>query len=237
MANICVVGARKGGVGKSTIAYEVANVLDAILLDLDWDAGAVSRTWGYRHEMRATDNLLRSIETGRTPNVLKGFRKPRLVPHSPELVDLAISAEDWQGLILDWAEQWGSEWVVIDTHPGASTPGHGAMAAAHVILSPFGLRTNDLAAAEQIVAELADYPLALVPNFVPRIPPAAEVQRLAKIVENTPVQVAPFIPNVPKIGTRKRRMAITAEDPSPKAFEGAVRSFRELAQFVKEYVK
>lgn len=237
MVNICAVASRKGGVGKSTVAYELAAVLDAVLLDLEWDGGGVSSTWGYRHEGRATDALLSAIERDRTPRVLKGFRKPHLVPGSPDLVDVGLSSEDWADLIDRWAGEWGSEWVVVDTHPGASAPTHGAMSIANVILSPTGLRTNDLNGTEQLVREMADYPLVLVPNMVPRIPPAAEVKRLGAIVDQTPVRVGPPIPYVSKIGTRKRRMAMSAEDPTPKAFQGAVDAYRELADYVKEYVK
>ncbi|WP_394277275.1 ParA family protein [Luteococcus sp.] len=237
MVNVITVASRKGGVGKSTIAYELAYCLDAVLLDLDWDAGAVTPAWGYRPETRATDALLSAIEHGRTPRPLKGFRKPRLVPHSPDLVDLTLSAETWRDLIDTWSQEWGSEWVVVDTHPGVSEPGNGAMSLANLILSPFALRTKELAAVEQMVLEMADYPLAMVPNFVPTVPPASEVRRLQEIIEGTPVQVTPFVPHVLKIGTRKRRMAMTAENPTPRVFQPAVERYRQIAEFAKEYVK
>lgn len=237
MVNICVVASRKGGVGKSTIAYELATVLDAVLLDLEWDGGGVSTMWGYRHEGRATDALVSAIERDRTPRVLKGFRKPHLVPGSPDLVDVGLGSEEWADRLDGWSQEWGSEWVVVDTHPGASPPAHGAMSVAHVILSPTGLRTNDLNGTAQLVAEMADYPLVLVPNMVPRIPPAAEVRRLESIIEGTPVRVGTPIPYVTKIGTRKRRMAMSAEEPTPKAFQGAVDAYRDLGEYVKEYVR
>lgn len=237
MVKICTVASRKGGVGKSTIAYELAYLLDAVLLDLDWDAGASSVTWGYRAEERATDPLMRAIETGHAPRVLQGHNKPKLAPHSPDLVDVDLSVDQWRALISGWCQGWGSEWVVIDTHPGASPAAHAAMSIANVVLSPFGLRTKDLEAVRQIVAEMADYPLVLVPNFVPRVPPKTELATLRGIVQGTPVQVAPFVPNVPQIATRRRRMAITAQQPVPRALKGAEQSYRQIADFVKEYVK
>jgi hypothetical protein len=53
MPKIFTVAAAKGGVGKTTLAYELAYLLDAPLVDLDWDAGGASRKWGYRHETQA----------------------------------------------------------------------------------------------------------------------------------------------------------------------------------------
>ena len=113
MAKICVVASRKGGVGKSTCAYEIANLLQAVLLDFEWDGGGVSRKWGYRAEERATDALMTAIEKDRVPRVLRGFRKPSLVPGSPLLVDAALSDEQYAELVLKWAREWGHEWVVV----------------------------------------------------------------------------------------------------------------------------
>ncbi|CAI9411564.1 ParA family protein [Aestuariimicrobium sp. T2.26MG-19.2B] len=235
MAKICAVVSRKGGVGKSTIAYEVAQCLGAVLVDLEWDGGSVSRAWGYRAEERARDVLMAAIEHDRAPRPLTGFRKPDLVPGSPELVDVGLDPEAWADLLTTWAGEWGREWVVIDTHPGASASTHGAMAAANVVLVPTGLRTRDLDAVEQIVAEAADYPMVVVPNMVPRIPPAPEIKRLGAMVHGTPVRVGVPIPHVSKIATRKRRMAMSAEDPTPRALEDAVDGYRRLAELVKEY--
>lgn len=236
MAQICTIASRKGGVGKTTIAYELAYLLDAVLVDLEWDGGSVTRKWGYRSEDRVHDVLLESLERDRAPRVLKGFRKPTLVPGSERLIDVGLSAEEWADLLGDWAQSFDREWVVIDTHPGASPSAHGAMAAASIILSPAGLRTDDLNGVEQLVNEMADYPLAIVPNFVRRVPPAAEVARLSRIVTGTPVQVAPPIPYSPQVETRKRRMAMCGENPVPKRLQHVTEALETIAEFTKEYV-
>lgn len=235
MVNICTVVSRKGGVGKTTLAYELAYLLDAVLIDLEWDGGSATRRWGYRHEERSRDAMLDALEHGRPPRSLKGYRKPDLVPGSAQLLDVGISAEAWADTLGEWAEFYGRGWVVIDTHPGASPSAHGAAAVANVVCSPAGLRTDDLNGVEQLVAEMADYPLVVVPNLVRRVPPAAEVARLASIVDGTPVRVAPPIPFSLQVETRKRRMAITAEDPVPKKLQPVASAFTAVAQFVKEY--
>lgn len=236
MVNICAVGSRKGGVGKSTLAYELANVLDAVLVDFEWDGDSVSRRWGYRHEDRATDPLMSALEHDRTPRLLKGFRKPDLVPGSPQLLDAGLTADDFADAVTKWAAEWGRDWVVIDTHPGASEAAHGAMSVANIICVPTGLKTGDLNGTEQMVKEMPDYPLAIVPNMVRRVPPAAEIKRLTAIVAGTPVQVAPPIPFAGAVETRKRRLAMTAENPPPKALHKVVDAYADLAAFVKEYV-
>jgi chromosome partitioning protein len=82
-----------------------------------------------------------------------------------------------------------------------------------------------------MVNELADYPVVLVPNFVPPVPPAAEVRRLRQIIDGTQVQGAAPMPAalaVPAVGsatshTRSPRracnMAITSEDPPGKSLQ------------------
>lgn len=236
MTNICVVGSRKGGVGKSTLAYELAYKLEAVLVDFEWDGDSVSRRWGYRHEDRARDALMNALEADRTPRILKGFRKPDLVPGSPSLIDAGLSADEYADALSKWAAEWGRDWVVVDTHPGASEAAHGAMSVANIVCVPTGLRTGDLNGTEQMVREMPDYPLVIVPNMVRRVPPAAEVKRLGAIIEGTPVRVAPPIPFATPVETRKRRVAMTSEVPTPKSLQKVVGAYDDLALFTKEYV-
>src|SRR5690606_21552609 len=81
---LVVVHSRKGGVGKTTLAYELAWLLDGVLVDLDWEEGGATRTWGYRWEDRVRSPLLSGLEHGTAPRPLKGFNKPRLVPGHPD---------------------------------------------------------------------------------------------------------------------------------------------------------
>ena len=236
MSNIVVVHSRKGGVGKSTIAYELATLLGAPLVDFEWDGGGVTRKWGYRHEERTTAPLVSAFEKDRTPRPLKGFKKPDLVPGSPLFLDMQPAAEDVADALLKWAGEWGRDWVVVDTHPGASPAAHGAMSVANIVLVPTGLKTDDLNGTEQMIRDMPDYPLVVVPNFIRRVPPAAEIARLTRMVDGTPVRVAGPIPFERSIETRKRRIAMVAESPVPKALQRVVAAFEDLADYAKEYV-
>ena len=154
MTRIITVAAAKGGVGKTTIAYELAWLLKAPLVDLDWDRGGATRQWGYRHETFVRAPLLDALENGRTPRLVKGMRKPDLVPCHPDFVDNQPSAEELASALEKWAHEWGSDYVVVDTHPGGVPSTFGAMSAASTVVTPVVLATKELEALEGLLAEL-----------------------------------------------------------------------------------
>lgn len=235
--NIAVCHSRKGGVGKSFLAYELAYLLDAVLVDLEHDGGGVTAKWGYRPQDHPRSRLLDALEAGAAaPRPLRGFKKPDLIPGHPDLYDHQPDANTMADALTKWASDWGKPWIVVDTHPGASPAAHGALAVANIVLAPTALRTAELDATAELVNEAADYPLVIVPNFVPTTPPAAEIQRLRSIIANTPVQVAPPIPTALHVGTRKKRIAITAEAPPAKSLQKVAAALTDLSTFVKEYV-
>jgi len=237
MAKIVVTHSRKGGVGKSTIAYELAWLLGAPLVDLDWETGGTNTsTWGYRWQDRATAPLLAALEKGRAPRLVTGFRKPDLVPCHPDFEFQQPPPDQMADALSKWAGEWGREWIVVDTHPGATDATNGALSVANVVLIPTALATRDLNGAEATINELIDYPLILVPNKVPPSPPTAEICRIEQLVQNTPIRVGPPIPNALAVGTRKKRIPITAEDPPAWPLRPVAAAMRELAELIKEYV-
>lgn len=235
--NIAVCHSRKGGVGKSFLAYELAYLLDAVLVDLEHDGGGVTAKWGYRPQDHPRARLLEALHTGApAPRPMRGFKKPTLVPGHPDLYDQQPDANTMAEALTKWGEEWGTDWIVVDTHPGASPAAHGALSVANIVLAPTALRTAELDATAELVNEIADYPLVLVPNFVPTTPPAPEIERLRRIIAGTPVQVAPPIPTALHVGTRKKRMAITAETPPAKSLQKVADALGNLSDFVKGYV-
>lgn len=235
MPKLVTVAASKGGVGKSRVALEIAQLLDAPLIDLDWDAGGVSRLWGYRHETHVRSPLLDALESGVPPKLLRGHgRKPDLVPGHPDFAARQPEAEQMAVLLEKWAASWGRPYVVVDTHPGAAHAGHGAMLAAAVVVMPVVLATAELNALEGALIELADYPLLLVPNRVPRTVPGPELRRLRRLVEEAKVPVGPPVPYCRPLETRKRRAAVTGERSMANTRDFA-QAMRAVAASVRSY--
>lgn len=174
-----------------------------------------------------------TVERSRRASTLSGYRKPDLVPCHPDFQLNQPDPDAMADTLITWAQAWDREYVVVDTHGGGSPSGDGAIAAAGLVIVPTPLKTKDLNATEGMVKEMPDYPLVLVPSMVPRVPGAAEIRRIGAIVEGAPITVAEPVPYVRGIETRKKRVAITSEDPTPKVNAEFVASLHNLASFVK----
>lgn len=233
--DVITVAAWKGGVGKTTLAYELAYQLDAVLIDLDWDGGGASVAWGYRHEQRKRAPLLDALasESDKTPTPLSGGdRKPDLLPSHPDLAVLQPDPETVADRISRWAADWGRP-VVVDTHPGGNDLTYGAMAASRVLVVPVMFGTKELNALERMLGEVPDYPLLVVPNIV-RAPSKPQRDRLRTLVEEAKVPVAPPVPYAFWIPYRRVRTAITSE-PIAKRAEEFTAQIRAVAEAVRQY--
>ena len=127
---IVTVAAAKGGVGKTTLAYELAAALGGVLVDLDWDAGGATRMWGFDPSRAARAPLLDGLERGpegRTPRLKRRPNQPELLPSHPDLSASRIDADLVADCLGSWAHAWGRPYVVVDTHPGANALTDGAM--------------------------------------------------------------------------------------------------------------
>lgn len=229
--SIIVVAAWKGGVGKTTLAYELAFLFGAVLVDLDWDRGGATVAWGYRPEQRTRIPLLDALESGRTPKPLIGHRKPDLIPSHPDFGPNQPTPEKMADALEQWSRELGRV-LVVDTHPGGVPSTYGALAAAHAVVVPSVLATKELEALEGMLEEVPDYPLVIAPNMVPGSPPAAELDRFEKAVRKVGASVAPPISKYEWFKTRKTRLALTSYDPEPKRIMPAAAEFRALAKVV-----
>ena len=232
---IVACAAWKGGVGKSQLAYELAYLLGGVLVDLDWDRGGVTRKWGHRHETLMRARLLDALETGTVPAPLTGTRKPELVPSHPDLVENQPAPEAGADALQAWARAWARPYVVVDTHPGGCPATYAALAAAHVVVVPAVLAVNELEALEGMLDELPDHPLLLIPYMVPPVPPAAELERLEKLVTKYKPVVGPPVSKYPWLQRRKIRIALTSYDPEPARVAPLAAELRAVAEAVKSY--
>lgn len=235
---ILTVAAHKGGVGKTELAKELAWLLNAVLVDFDWDRGGASRAWGYRHERRTNAPLLDAMEAGRTPKPLTG---------GPYRADLVPSHPDWGNnqpqdeYVTTQLEKWSAEWcqpMVIDTHPGggedANPSASGAIAAAHVVLVPTVLETRPLEALEGMADELRAFPLLIVPNMVDAAPKKF-VEWLQRISEAYNIPVGPPIGKYGWLSRRTLRMAVAARTPVPAKNQNFVDEITAVARAVVQY--
>lgn len=236
MSKIVTVWAPKGGVGKTTLAYEIAYALGGVLVDLEWDDGGARVQWGIREpEPSKRARLLRGFRTGQAPRPLRAKRRPDLVPGHPDLEDELPQSERLAALLPKWAVEWERPFVVIDTHPGSGRAGRGALAVADLVLVPTLLKTKELNALAGAVVEYRDFPLLIVPNMVPPVPPAKELERLEAIVRSAGVPVAPPVRNHPWWARRQIPSAITSHpaDAVPASVSEAWLQLWRLAQEVQ----
>lgn len=228
------VAAWKGGVGKTEFAKELAWLLGGTLVDLDWDRGGASRSWGYRHETRLKAPLIEAMETGRTPRRLKGGPfKADLLPSHPEWVEQQPDQDRIAANLMQWSQDWASP-MVIDTHPGGGAATQGAVAVADVVVVPVVLETRPLEALEGMAAELAGYPLYLVPNMISSAP-RPMVEWLQRIGQTYNLPTGQMIGSYSWLRLRRLRAAVAAGSPVPAKHQRFVSEITAVARGVVSY--
>lgn len=235
-APIVTVAAAKGGVGKTTLAYELAAHLTGVLVDLDWDAGGATRMWGFDPHSLVRAPLLDALERGPdgpAPRLRRRPNQPDLLASHPDLSASRIDADLVADALVSWAAMWDTPYVVVDTHPGANALTDGAMAAASLVVIPVVLGAREMDALEAILRDFADYPLLLVPTMVPAIPPRRFVERLAAMAGDR-VRVAPPISEHRWLRRRLRRAAVVRQPNPGVRVRAAAAEFTAVAEIVQE---
>jgi chromosome partitioning protein len=233
---IVTVAAAKGGVGKTTLAYELAAALDGVLVDLDWDAGGATRMWGFDPLSAARAPLLDGLERGpdaKPPRLKRRANQPVLLPAHPDLSASRIDSDLVADCLSAWADGWGAPYVVVDTHPGANSLTDGAMQVADLVVIPVVLGAREMDALEAILTDFADYPLLLVPTMIPPVPPRRFVERLAALAGDR-VTVAPPISDHRWLRRRLRRAALVRQPNPGVRVRAAAAEFAAVAERVKE---
>ena len=232
---IIVVASWKGGVGKSTIATELAHLFRAVLVDLDPDKGGVTRGLGYFHERYKTAPLLDALERGTVPRIAPQRRHVDLVPSHPDLIENQPTPDTMATALETWATAWGRT-VVVDAPSGGWPATRGAASAAHVIGTPGVLKTAELDGLESLAEELAGYPVMVVPNMVPPSPPEAQLKRLTAITRAHRLPVTPQVKNAVWLPRRERRGPVTARPPAAQS-AGYVQQVHRVALKVGEHAR
>jgi chromosome partitioning protein len=236
MTTIITVAAAKGGVGKTTLAYELAAALDGCLVDLDWDAGGATRMWGFDPSSRQRAPLLDGFEKGPdapAPRPRRRPHQPLLVPSHPDLSASRIDADLVAECLVAWCPQLSPHYVVVDTHPGANPLTDGAIAAADLIVIPAVLGMREMTALEQNLAELSHHRVLVVPTMVPSVPPRRLVDRLAAVAGGR-VAVAPPISEHRWLRRRLRRAAVVSQPNPGVRLQIAAAEFRSVATAITE---
>jgi len=239
-ARMITVAAAKGGVGKTTLAYELAAELSGVLVDLDWDAGGATRMWGFDPRSAARAPLLDALERGpdgRPPRPKRRPNQPALIPSHPDLAASHVEPD----LVADCLQAWATAWadggagrghLIADTHPGANDLTDGAIAVADLLVVPVILGNRELTALEAMLEDFGEYRMLLVPMMVPPIPARRLVERLADMAGGR-AGVAPPISEHRWLRRRLRRAALVAQ-PNPGArVRRAAAEFRAVARAVE----
>jgi chromosome partitioning protein len=232
---LVTVAAAKGGVGKTTLAYELSAALGAVLVDLDWDAGGVTRMWGFDPRSRARAPLLDAFErgpNGHPPRPRRRAHQPALVPTHPDLAASRIDSDLVGDCLLAWAEAWPEAYVVVDTHPGANALTDGAMQVADLVVVPVLLGVRELSALEAMLEDFSEYRLMVVPMMVPSVPPRRLVERLATLAGER-VAVAPPVSEHRWLRRRLRRAAVVEQLRPGARVRAAAAEFRAVAEALR----
>jgi len=230
---VVAVAAWKGGDGKSTFARELAYLLDAVLVDLDWDRGNSSRSMGYRYEQFVRYPLQDAFQKGIIPRPIKGRRMADLVPSYPGLVDEQPDRETVTDALLRWAREWQRP-VVADTHPGGCELTYGAVNSANVVVVPAVLEKGSLNALEGMVDELSNHPLLITPNKI-SAPPAWARRQLRDITtSHGGYPTGPLVHDETWLKRRKINVALASE-PVPKQAQRFVGAMDDLVEKVINY--
>jgi len=242
---LITVASNKGGVGKTTLAIELAYSLGAVLVDLDHDDGGATAGWpevGTLAPEFARRALLAGDGPG--PRVLAREGLPALIPAHPDYGATSLPPEVIADRLTSWAEALAPRALIVDTHPGFQAYSLGAMMAARFTLVPVLLQERELRAFAGAVREFERYQLASIPYRVPvahigdlfygqrSVAPLRE--RWAEIARDGGVRIGPTVHEWREWPRRKVARALLAAGRPGAWVAAAQAELREVAAWMAE---
>ncbi len=241
VGKIITVASAKGGVGKTTLAYELAAALDGVLVDLDWDWGSATDRWGTSPEARQRAPLLGWLRDGHwtAPRCVRAASgtKPDLMPGDARLVQLAgadpaVLAARLAALPARWERP-----AILDTHPGTGALADAAVVASGLTVVPVVLDVLGIDALGGFLRRHANSSLLVVPNRVAgRARERGMVARFVGLVNAAGVSVAPPLSEHAWLSARTRRAALVKTPVPGQAVALAAAEFRAVAEMVAALV-
>ncbi len=231
---VITVAGHKGGVGKTTIAYELAAALDGVMVDLDFHGGGATNLWGFDSRSARRAPLLDALESGGVPRPKRRPNRPPLVPSHPDLSAAELDADEIADALERWSTAWAPRPIIVDTHPGAHFTTDGALQAADLVIVPIPPSRRAIAAVREMLYEHSGFRIVLVPNMVSRSPREWWLQALEGFAEDPLVHLAPAISLHPWLNDRLLTTPVVAQTRPGRRTEHAASQFRAVASQIAQ---
>jgi chromosome partitioning protein len=231
---IITVAAQKGGVGKTTLAYELTAALDGVLVDLDHHGGGATNLWGFDPRSARSAPLLDALENASTPRPKRRNNRPPLVPSHPDLSAAELEPSDISEAMERWAISWTPKPLVIDTHPGDHPTTNGALQVADLVVVPVPPGRREIAALQEMLSDHHGFPILLVPNMLPSSPPEWWVDELEALAQAEEVNLAPPITEHRWLRNRLLTTPVIRQRRPGRRTEVAAEQFRKAAERTAE---